>query len=236
MIVVSTIKQMPLIRAVLFDYGLVLTGPPDPPAWRSMQSLLAADDSAFHDAYWGHRLSYDLGALNGKSYWQAVAGDLQRGLDAEKLIALLNADLRLWTQPNQPMIDWATALQRDAVPTGILSNMGDAMEDGIMASIPWMAGFPTRIFSHRLGIVKPDERIYRYTISALGVSPAETLFIDDRLENVEAALAAGLNAIQYSGHSDFLREFSASDYTGLPHPKGSQLDACAKVEQPGTNV
>lgn len=225
---------MSLIDAVIFDYGLVLTGPPDPPAWRAMQSVLGVDDPAFHDAYWRHRLRYDLGELDGKNYWQTIGGDLHRELDAAALVSLINADLQLWTQPNQPMIDWAAVLQRRGVATGILSNMGDAMEEGIMATVPWMSGFPTRIFSHRLGIAKPDKRIYRYAISALGVSPDKTLFIDDRTENVQAALAVGLNAIQYSSHGEFLRQFGTSDFTGLPQPQSSHLDPRPKVEQPGT--
>ncbi|HTV09585.1 MAG TPA: HAD family phosphatase, partial [Candidatus Aquilonibacter sp.] len=164
------------------------------------------------------RLDYDLGHLAGRTYWQTVADDLDRSLTAETLSALIAADLDLWTVPNQPMIDWAAALQRHALLTGILSNMGDVMEEGIMARLAWMATFPVRIFSHRLGLAKPDERIYRHAISALGVAPDEILFLDDRLENVEAARALGLHAIHYSSHGDLQRAFVAAGFTGLPQP------------------
>lgn len=213
---------MPLIRAVLFDYGLVLSGPPAPHAWHRMQSVLDADDPAFHDAYWRHRHSYDLGQLDGVHYWQAVRRDLQRDLSADDLAALIDADIGLWTQPNQPMIDWAAALQAEGVLTGILSNMGDTMEDGIAARLPWMANFPKQIYSHRLGTAKPDERIYRHAVSALGIAPGEILFVDDRIENVEAARTIGLNAVQYSSHDDFLREFHAANFTGLSQPTTSR--------------
>jgi putative hydrolase of the HAD superfamily len=209
---------MPEIRAVLFDYGLVLSGPPDPIAWRRMGTILNATHPELHTAYWRHRDDYDLGVLNGLSFWRNVGADLAHPPTDAELAQLLQADVDLWTQPNQPMIDWAAALQSAGISTGILSNMGDAMEAGIIARLPWIARFSNCTFSHRLGIVKPDERIYRHAIAALGQPAEATLFIDDRVENVEAARATGLHAIQYSSHGDFLRELSDGNFTGLPLP------------------
>lgn len=209
---------MPQIQAVLFDYGLVLSGPPDPLAWRRMQAILNVKDPEFHDAYWRHRHNYDLGVLDGRAYWHAVAADLNRSFDAEQLGALIHADVELWTQPNQPMIDWAHALQSAGTRTAILSNIGDAMETGITQRFPWLAQFAHQTFSHRLRIAKPDERIYRHTITALSVAPEEALFIDDRIENVDAARAVGIHAIQYVSHEAFLRELDSCGFSGLALP------------------
>lgn len=209
---------MPLIRAVLFDYGLVLSGPPDPAAWRRMQTILNATDPAFHDAYWRHRHDYDLGALSGVSFWQTVASELNHPLTDDELTQLITADIDLWTQPNQPMIDWACAVQRAGIPTAILSNIGDAMETGVLDRCPWLAGFAHRTFSHRLLIAKPDPRIYTHAIAALSTPADEILFIDDRIENIEAARAAGLEAIHYTSHDAFLRALETSRYDGLPTP------------------
>ena len=99
--------------------------------------------------------------------------------------------------------------------------MGDAMEAGIAYRLPWVANFPRRIFSHRLGVAKPDERIYRHAIAAVGIPSREMLFLDDRIENVEAARVVGINSIQYSNHQEFLREFSAGGFTGLTPPSTS---------------
>jgi len=104
------------------------------------------------------------------------------------------------------------------VTTGILSNMGDAMEAGIRARFPWLAAFRHATFSHRVGIVKPDEGIYLHAIAGIGESAETTLFIDDRIENVEAARTVGLYAIQYTSHEDFAREFQNGNFAGLPLP------------------
>jgi len=209
---------MPPIRAVLFDFGLVLSGPPDPAARGRMETILNTTHPELREAYWRHREDYDLGVLSGVSFWRTVGAELGHPPSDEELAQLLEADVDLWTQPNQPMIDWATALQTADVTTGILSNMGDAMEAGIRARFPWLAAFRHATFSHRVGIVKPDEGIYLHAIAGIGESAETTLFIDDRMENVEAARALGLHSIQYTSHEDFVREFQNGNFAGLPLP------------------
>lgn len=206
------------IRAVLFDYGLVLSGPPDPIAHRRMEAILHTTHADLQNVYWRHRENYDLGVLTGITFWRTVSNELNRPPDPDELAQLLQADLDLWTQPNQPMIDWAIALQTAGIATGILSNMGDAMEAGITDRFPWISGFPHRTFSHRVGVVKPDPRIYRHAIAELGAPAESTLFIDDRIENIEAARIVGLQAIQYSSHEDFLHELQNANITELPLP------------------
>lgn len=203
------------VAAVLFDYGLVLTGPPHPPAWERMKTLLGADEVSFHAAYWAPRHDYDRGALNGDSYWQTVADRLERSLDGNTRAALIEADLELWTQPNQAMIDWAQSLQKTGVRTGILSNLGDAMEAGVRTRLPWINGFDHLTFSHRLGIAKPDLAIYRHAAAGLGVEPGHILFIDDRADNVEAARQAGMQAIQYLDQASFEAAMHRAQLTPL---------------------
>lgn len=209
---------MPLIRAVLFDFGLVLSGPPDPVAWHRMELVFNSSNDALHSAYWRHRHDYDLGVLNGVSFWRTVGVELGHPLNDQELAQLLQADVDLWTQPNQPMIDWAATLQDAGIATGILSNMGDAMETGIIARFPWMAQFQHSTFSHNLRVAKPDEQIYRHAIAAAGEPAGAILFIDDRIENVEAASALGIRAIQYTSHENFVRQFHEANFTGLPVP------------------
>ena len=38
------------VRAVLFDYGLVLSGPPDPAAWTQMKQIFGASQQDLHAA------------------------------------------------------------------------------------------------------------------------------------------------------------------------------------------
>ena len=100
---------MPSVEAVLFDYGLVLSGPPDASAWEALKQVVHADEASFHNAYWKHRHDYDRGALNGRTYWRAVAADLNQNLSEDQLAELLAQDVKLWTQPNAAMIAASTS-------------------------------------------------------------------------------------------------------------------------------
>ena len=200
---------MPPIHAVLFDYGLVLSGPPDPAAWAQMRSITGLSEALLHRGYWAHRHAYDRGELSGRAFWQAVASDGGVLLASAQIDALLAADIDLWGQVNQPMLEWAQSLQSAGIPTGILSNMGDAMETGLLARYPWIQDFGHHTWSHRLNIAKPEAAIYHHAAKGMKTPEANILFVDDRLDNLQAALAVGMQTIQYVDHQAFVAEMEA---------------------------
>lgn len=206
------------MKAVLFDYGMVLCGPPDPASWDEMRLTLEADDPSFHHAYWEFRDAYDRGVLTGSAYWDAIAGRLGKTLSKDQRIRLLTLDVALWTRPNAAMIDWAASLQKAGIPTGILSNIGDAMEEGILARCPWLRQFSHLTFSHRLRMAKPEAAIYSRAADGLGLPHGEILFVDDREENVEAARAAGMQALLYKDHATFVSEMTERGFGALLRP------------------
>ncbi len=98
--------RMTKVSAVLFDFGMVLSGPPSPVAWKAMGALLGVTEDALHAAYWATRDDYDRGTLNADSYWDTVATATKVRLsdgDKSRLIAL---DVDLWTEMNGPMVEW----------------------------------------------------------------------------------------------------------------------------------
>ena len=64
------------------------------------------------------------------------------------------------------------------------------------------------LVSGREHTIKPGLDIYRLLISRFGLNPERTLFIDDSLMNIEAALESGLQALHYNRDGK-LREFFA---------------------------
>lgn len=215
----------PQIRAVLFDFGMVLSGPPEPGVWKRMLAGSGLDEKTFDAGYWAHRHEYDRGTLTGAGYWQAVARHGGREFTADQVAELIAADTDLWTDLNVPMVEWAARLQRAGVRTGILSNIGDAMAEGICAKLPWVSAFDHCTWSYELRIAKPEPAIYLMTAKSLGVEPGHILFVDDREENIAAALELGFVAIRYTSHAEFERTMRAR---GL----GSLLDVGAESREP----
>ena len=192
--------------AVLFDYGKVLSLPADEFAMTHIRQLTGLSEAALHHSYWAHRDNYDRGTLTGTDYWRTIAREHSITLDDATLTSLLAADIDVWGGINQPMLDFAQRLQRRGIRTGILSNIGDAMEAGLRARYPWIAEFNHCTWSHNQRTIKPDAAIYRCAVEGLACEPGSVLFIDDKEKNVAGAIAAGLQAILYTTFEQFEAE------------------------------
>ena len=180
-----------------------------------MRTITQLAEPDFHAAYWHPRLDYDRGTHTGVAYWQAVGEHAGLNLAPEQIRELIAADNDLWTQPNQPMIDWAARLQAAGTRTGILSNLGDEMAAGVLARLPWLAGFTHHVWSHTLRTAKPDPAIYRASATGLGVPIESTLFIDDREDNIAGALAVGMQAVRYREHEAFVQDLVSRGFGEL---------------------
>src|ERR1700712_2463881 len=106
--------ELPMIeiQAVLFDYGMVLSGPPLPSAWARMLAITGLDEARFHAAYWEFRPGYDRGTYTGHEYWLAVGKETGLALDSSQIAGLIDADNDVWTDLNLPMVAWAQQLQQ----------------------------------------------------------------------------------------------------------------------------
>jgi putative hydrolase of the HAD superfamily len=208
------------IHAVLFDYGMVLSGPPDPAAWARMRNVTNLSEDILHREYWAHRHAYDRGDLTAVAYWNKAAAGAGIVLTPTQLSNLVEADTDFWSTLNLPMLDWAQRLQRSGIPTGILSNMPDAMEAGLRARHHWIEAFDHHTWSHTLNLAKPEPAIYLRAAEGLHTAPANILFIDDKTENIEAALAVGMQAIQYTTHAAFEQEMHTRELDSLLQLEG----------------
>ena len=72
-------------------------------------------------------------------------------------------------------------------PCYILSNWSAETYEGMEEKYPFLNDFEGKIISGRDFLIKPDPAIYELAISRFDLVPQETLFIDDRLDNIEAA-------------------------------------------------
>ena len=184
--------------AVVFDYGMVLSGPPDPEAHAAMLRITGLPADRFESLYWANRPPLDEGKLTGIEYWQRILREAGLNLEPGAVKELNLWDARLWTTRNPAMLAWQEKLKERGLLTAILSNMGDDVLASVEREFDWIHRFDVLVWSYQVHMVKPDPAIYRYTLAKLGTRPEETLFIDDRAVNVEAALAVGMKALKFS--------------------------------------
>lgn len=193
------------LRAVVFDYGMVLTGPQEPEAYAMLLRLTGLPADRFESLYWLDRHAYDEGKFTGLQFWQKLLRD--SGIaDQDGLLEKLNLwDARMWTTQNPAMVAWQFELKQRGIKTAILSNMGDNVLANMERTFDWLQRFDVLVWSYQLLMAKPEPAIYLHTLRELGVEPGEALFIDDRAVNIEAAQALGMRGIVFST-VDRLRE------------------------------
>ena len=186
------------LRAVVFDYGMVLTGPPDPAAHAALVRLTHLSPDRLDSLYWQDRLAYDSGALTGHAFWRKIAQGAGLTLSDSQIEELVHWDVRMWMTENPPMLAWQLELKRRGLLTAIVSNMGDTVHQQMERDRKWLGRFDVLVWSYQLRVTKPDAAIYHYVLEKLGTLPGETLFIDDRPANVDAAIALGMKGVVFS--------------------------------------
>ena len=207
------------LRAVVFDYGMVLTGIPNAAAHEAMIRISGLSPEQFEKLYWADRHAYDEGKLSGVTFWQKFARDANLSLSPADLDELNRQDALMWTTQNPAMVAWQRKLKAAGIRTAILSNMGDSVLENIKREFRWIDDFDVLVWSYQLHMAKPDPAIYRHTLKELGTRPEETLFVDDKLVNVEAARAIGMKALEFLTVHRLRDDLIAGGYdSALPLP------------------
>jgi putative hydrolase of the HAD superfamily len=115
----------------------------------------------------------------------------------------------MWTSLNEEMLGWVVALQNAGFRTAILSNMVWEILGYMRQEFGWLTHFQHHTWSCELGIGKPDPAIYIHTCERLDVLPSETLFLDDKPENIASAEKVGLHAILFSSIEQLRNDLAA---------------------------
>ncbi len=110
-----------------------------------------------------------------------------------------------------PEIEGMTDLVREmkerfGIRAFVLSNMVKRLVDH-RDEMAFLAEFEKCIFSSVCGLTKPNIEIFEYLCRECEILPEETLFIDDRQINVDAAEAFGIRSYRFTGESAPLREY-----------------------------
>ena len=184
--------------ALILDYGEVLSHPMRPGGMSLLASQLGVPESEMSQVYWRHRRDYDLG-LPAPEYWTLVAQELGTTLDEGLLTSLVTIDVDSWTDYRDEMWALAETFRQAGGRLAMLSNGVPEIVARIRADRDLAALFDAQVISFEVGLAKPEPEIYRVVLDRLGTPPAASLFVDDRLENIETARELGIRTAHFAG-------------------------------------
>ena len=185
-------------RALILDYGEVLSYPQRPDALDAMAGVLGIAPADFADAYWRGRHEYDCG-MPAHEYWTRAAAWL--GLpapDDAQLSALIACDVASWTEYREDMWELVRDFRAGGGRAAFLSNGVPEIMARIREDRALETRFDAVVVSCEVGLAKPDPAIYQLTLDRLGAAPVDTLFVDDRLVNTQAAETLGIRTLTFA--------------------------------------
>jgi putative hydrolase of the HAD superfamily len=208
---------VPLIKAVVCDFGGVLTSP-------LIESFAAfQDQTGISGAVLGEAMQtlaerdgahplYELetGRITEADFLERIASTLEPVLGHRPEMHRFSEIYFEALQPNEPMIELMREIKRSGRRMALLTNNVREWEPLWRTMLPVDEIFEFVVDSGFVGIRKPDPPIYEMTIARLsGVSAENCLFVDDLAPNIETARAIGMNAVQFRANEQAIPEIRA---------------------------
>jgi 2-haloacid dehalogenase len=183
------------IDTVIFDLGNVLI--PFNPRWLFRKML---PDEASIDTFFTET-AFDAWNLQMDAGLPFVEGIASHSHKFPHYRSLFEAFFERWHEtvgePIAESIDIFRSLQQHGIHTYALTNFSAETWPLAVARFPFVNDFDGIVVSGIEGLVKPDPAIFRLLMQRHAITPSRAIFIDDRLENVEAARDLGLHGIQF---------------------------------------
>ena len=178
------------IKNIVFDLGGVLFARDKNKSTQEFHEFFSFIRSERMPLFWEE---YDRGTLT----FDEVLDELSRSKGCDRAVA---EDYLREALDRQEAVPQTAALIRDLKRAGyrlyVLSNMSREFIDFLRRTEIYGC-FDGEVVSCEEGVVKPEPRIYEILLDRFGLDPAETLFIDDRRSNLEAAAAFGIATFHF---------------------------------------
>jgi FMN phosphatase YigB (HAD superfamily) len=189
---------MAMYKAVIFDFGNVLCGVERGNFVRkAARHARAMDAEALLNALWGTELEYEFetGKFDSHEYFRRVQAlaDLDPAYSYEQFVE----DYKSIIVPNP---DGERGLETAAglgVRMFVLSNTS-FLHASVIFDNEVLGTYPELyMLSYKLGVMKPDLRIWKRLLEYTRLEPADCLYVDDIEEYCEAARSLGMSAFCY---------------------------------------
>lgn len=193
-----------IIKAVFWDIGGVIVRTNDWSGRIRWEKRLGLQNHEFERIVFrgeiGKRAS--IGQANADDVWTWVLDHF--GLPESELPTLQH-DFSAGDEVDEELVEFIRGLQ-PTYRTGVISNAWPEGRDWLENKWRIADAFDHIVISAEVGLIKPDPRIFHLALDGLGVTPKESVFIDDFEENVKAASGIGMHAVLFEDPTQTITE------------------------------
>jgi putative hydrolase of the HAD superfamily len=191
------------IRAVLFDFGGVIADEGFQEGLYAIADKFGLDRKRFFQL--ANEAVYNSGYVTGtgseKDYWNMVREHSGIVADNEEL----RQEILSRFIPRDWILEEVDGIRRQGIITAILSDQSDWL-DQLDAIYNISRHFDAVFNSFHIGKSKRDSTVFADVLQALKVDGRETLFVDDNIDHIDRATAAGLQVHHFTGRSGFMKK------------------------------
>lgn len=193
-------NNQPEIKAIIFDIGGVLIRTEDRSHRNNLEKRLGLEpgesEILVFNGEMGRKAQH--GEISSAELYSWIQKHL--GLD-DAGIAQFKHEFWAGDRLDTELIDFIKSL-REKYTVCVISNFMDALPAMLKTEYPAADAFHFTVVSAHVGIMKPDPRIFEYTIKLLNLRPEETIFIDDFQHNIDGCQAVGMHGIHFKPHEN----------------------------------
>jgi len=195
---------MKRINTLIFDFGNVLVNLHSEEELRAKLAELGQPASGTMAEMMlmpgGSEVFWDVirGKTTEAQMWQMIADEWHISFDLARKVM---EDVAAPNRPNLPLIEYIEGLKGD-YKIGVLSNAGDATLERLLQWYPYDKFVDVFIISAEVKLAKPDPEIYELALRTLDSKGDESVFVDDLIENIEAAEKHGITGIWHRDNDE----------------------------------
>jgi epoxide hydrolase-like predicted phosphatase len=195
-----------MIRAIIFDFGRVISAPKPSSLFRSYEDELGLEPGTINPIMFDSQAWQDalVGRKTVEEFWHEIGPEL--GLNSVKEVDAFRHRYRADEEINEGVLDVISRLHGN-YKLAVLSNSPPGLAHWL-ADWKLLNFFEVVFCSGDEGIAKPDPNAFELTLERLGLQPDEAVFIDDTREHVEAAQKLGLQGILFTSAKELEEELN----------------------------
>lgn len=195
-----------MLKSIIFDWGGVICYPITKRLVAKVKEQFDADERAIRKAYFKDLHDYEIGRLSDDEFWQSFCRELGITVD-EKVLMDIVRDVEQLDKEVYNIIKHLKKTKRYKLV--LLSNNIPVMVNYIKNKFD-LSVFDHLFFSNELGMRKPHLEIFEHVLNKINsdnadkiksninsISAEETVFIDDKQENLDAAAQLGIKCILF---------------------------------------
>jgi putative hydrolase of the HAD superfamily len=195
-----------MIRAIIFDFGRVISAPKPSSLFLSYEDELGLEPGTINFIMFDSQAWQDalVGRKTVEEFWHEISPEL--GLNSVKEVDAFRHRYRADEEINQGVLDLISRLHGH-YKLAVLSNSPPGLAQWL-AEWNVLHPFDVVFCSGDEGIAKPDPKAFELTLERLGLKPDEAVFIDDTMEHVEASRKMGLHGILFTTAEELEKELN----------------------------